>query len=117
MRAQTSGSCSRTQTSLGAVKPVSASLPVISMSRCAPTASRITSHSAAVRWSFHRMAGRSTASEASSRTAPCIWPVSPIASISSARTSVESSTLRMAVTAPVHQSAGSCSLQSGLGMS
>ena len=40
-RAQTSGSWSRTQTSFGAVKPVSASLPVIATSRSGPTSSRI----------------------------------------------------------------------------
>ena len=39
IRVQTSGSWSRTQTSFGAVNPVSASLPVIAMSRSWPTAS------------------------------------------------------------------------------
>ena len=67
-RAQTSGSWSRTQTSFGAVNPVSASLPVIAISRSGPTAARIASHSAAVRWSFHRIAGRRTRPAASSRT-------------------------------------------------
>ena len=79
IRAQTSGSWSRTHTSFGAVNPVSASLPVISISRSGPTAARMASHSAAVRWSFHRIAGRRTSPAASSRTSPCIWPVSPTA--------------------------------------
>ena len=56
--AQTSGSWSRTQTSLGAVKPVSASLPVISISRSGPTAC------ADQRRTRPRSAGRSTGSPA-----------------------------------------------------
>ena len=76
----------RTQASLGAVNPVSASLPVISTRRCGPTAARIASHSAAVRWSFHRIAGRRTSPAASSRTSPCICPVRPTPSTSSAAT-------------------------------
>ena len=39
-----------------------------------PTRSSISAHSAAVRWSFQRIAGRSTASSAPSATRPCIWP-------------------------------------------
>jgi hypothetical protein len=54
------------------VNPVSASLPVIAMSRSGPTARRMASHSAPVRWSFHRIAGRSTSPLESSSTAPCI---------------------------------------------
>ena len=59
MRAYTSGSCRRIQSSFGAVKPVSARLPVSSISRSRPTRSSISAHSAAVRWSFQRIAGRS----------------------------------------------------------
>src|SRR6185369_13543458 len=87
------------------------------MSRSWPTAARIASHSAAVRWSFQRIAGRSTRSAASSRTAPCIWPASPIASTASPRMPADDRTDRMAATAPVHHSPGSCSLQSGWGVS
>ena len=62
-RAQISGSCSRTHTSLGAVNPVSASLPVISISRSRPTRlADLVALRRPVRWSFHRMAGRRTAS-------------------------------------------------------
>ena len=63
MRRQTSGSWSRTQTSFGAVNPVRASLPVISIRRSGPTAAadrrRIRRP---VRWSFQRIAGRRTSS-------------------------------------------------------
>ena len=79
MRAYTSGSWRRSQRSFGAVKPVSARLPVSSISRSRPTRSSISAHSAPVRWSFQRIAGRSTRSCASSATRPCIWPESPIA--------------------------------------
>ncbi len=116
-RAQSAGSWSRTQTSFGAVKPVRASLPVIRMSRSGPTAWRIASHSAPVRWSFHRIAGRSTAPASSSSTAPCIWPVRPMAWMSDPATPVDPMTDRIAVTAPSHQRPGSCSLQSGRGTS
>ena len=61
-RDQTSGSWRRTHMSFGAVKPVSASLPVIAIRRSRPIVSRISSHSASVRWSFHRIAGRRTSS-------------------------------------------------------
>ena len=37
---------------------------------------------APVRWSFQRIAGRSTSPRASSSTRPCIWPVSPTAATS-----------------------------------
>ena len=114
-RAQASGSCSRTQRSFGAVNPVRASLPVISIRRCRPTVARIASHSAAVRWSFHRIAGRMTSPAASSSTAPCIWPVSPMPSIPAGSWSARSSTCRIAATVPSHHSAGSCSLHSGRG--
>ncbi len=42
------------------MNPARASLPVIAISRSGPTAARIASHSAAVRWSFQRIAGRRT---------------------------------------------------------
>ena len=88
------------------MKPVSASLPVIAMSRSRPTASRIASHSAAVRWSFHRIAGRSDrvggveqderrASGRSARSPSTSPPATPVAA----------STARIAATAPSHHSA------------
>src|SRR6266545_3344793 len=108
-----SGSWSRTHTSLGAVNPVRASLPVIAISRSGPTAWRIASHSAPVRWSFHRMAGRSTSPARSSSTAPCICPVNPIATTSSPATPDDPRAAWMTAVAPFHQRRGSCSLQSG----
>ena len=46
----------------------------------APTRRSISAHSAAVRWSFQRIAGRITRRSRSRNTAPCICPVRPIAS-------------------------------------
>ena len=43
------------------MKPGSARLPVSSIRRSRPTRSSISAHSAAVRWSFQRIAGRSDA--------------------------------------------------------
>ena len=97
------------------MKPVSASLPVISTSRSGPTAARIASHSAAVRWSFHRIAGRRTSPAPSSRTTPCIWPVSPTAATSARSRRSRPAAERIACDAPSHQRPGSCSLQSGCG--
>ena len=59
------------------MKPASARFPVSSISRARPTRSSISAHSAPVRWSFQRIAGRSTASSAPSATRPCIWPEKP----------------------------------------
>ena len=72
--------------SLGAVNPASASFPVIAIRRSRPIVSRISSHSASVRWSFQRIAGRRTSSCRSSATRPCICPASPTASTSSPST-------------------------------
>ena len=60
------------------MKPVSARLPVRAISSASPIRSSISAHSAAVRWSFQRIAGRSTASAESSATSPCICPESPM---------------------------------------
>ena len=109
MRAYTSGSCSRTQSSFGAVKPGSARLPVSSMSRSKPTRSSISAHCGPVRWSFQRIAGRSTFPAASRQTRPCICPDSPIPS-ASAPTSAS------ALSAARTQSSGSCSDQPGRGV-
>ena len=59
------------------MKPVSARLPVSAISRSSPTRSSISAHSAPVRWSFQRIAGRRTRSSASSTTSPCICPERP----------------------------------------
>src|SRR3989440_8937852 len=68
--------------------------------------SSISAHSAAVRWSFHRIAGRSTRCSASRTTSPCICPDSPTGpSGNPPRTS----------SAARHQSSGSCSDQPGCG--
>ena len=50
----------RSHSSFGAVKPVSARFPVSSISRSSPIRRSISAHSAPVRWSFQRIAGRST---------------------------------------------------------
>ena len=105
-----SGSCSRSHSSFGAVKPVSARLPVSSTRRSKPTRRSISSHCAAVRWSFHRIAGRITRSAASSATSPCIWPLSPMPAISS------QSSASSAASVARHQSSGSCSAQPGRGV-
>ncbi len=76
-RLHTSGSWLRSHSSLGAVKPGRARLPVSSISRRRPTVFSISRHSAAVRWSFQRIAGRRTRSAESSATRPCIWPREP----------------------------------------
>src|SRR5437763_1680672 len=60
MRAKSSGSLARIHSSFGAVKPGSARLPVSSIRRERPIVASISLHSAAVRWSFQRIAGRST---------------------------------------------------------
>jgi len=102
MRAWTSGSWRASQRSLGAVKPGSARLPVSAMSSSRPTSCSISAHSAAVRPSFQRIAGRRTRSPASSATSPCICPVSPMPAIGPARRSCARTAW-----APVHQSSGS----------
>ena len=82
-RAHTSGSWSRTQTSFGAVNPVSASLPVISMRRSGPT--RRADLVARVGCSL--VVPQDRRSEHGSgrveQHRPCICPVSPTAATSS----------------------------------
>ena len=70
--------------------------------------SSISAHSAAVRPSFQRIAGRITRSSSSSTTRPCICPESPIRPGRDARAS--------AACAARHQSSGSCSAQPGRGV-
>ena len=77
VRANSAGSWARIQSSLGAVKPGMARLPAMAARRGTRAAS--SSHWAALRPSFQRMAGRSTSPSASSATAPCIWPDRPMA--------------------------------------
>ena len=62
------------------MKPVRAGLAT-SLIRFArpPTRLSISAHSAAVRWSFQRIARRMTLLFLSRNTEPCIWPDSPIA--------------------------------------
>jgi len=115
--AQTSGSWPRSHSSLGAVNPGRASLPVIAIRRSRPTISRIASHSAAVRWSFHRIAGRRISSRSSSVTRPCIWPVRPTACTVEASASAVWSADRTAIRVASHQRPGSCSLHKGCGVS
>ena len=112
IRPKFSGSCLRSHSSLGAVKPVSARLPVREISRSSPTRSSISAHSAAVRPSFQRIAGRTTSSCASSATRPCICPPRPMPAGSPARSRSRASTACDAV----HQSCGSCSAHPGRGV-
>ena len=69
-----------------------------------------------MRWSFHRMAGRSTSPAPSSRTSPCICPVRPTAATRPPSMPACAKTLRTLVEAACHHSGGSCSDQSGLGV-
>ncbi len=106
-----SGSCLRSQAIFGAVKPGIAMLPATARAR--GKAASISAHSAWLRPSFHRIAGRRTASSASRQTAPCIWPESPMPR-SPAREWLAASASIVRSTA-VHQAAGSCSDQPGWG--
>ena len=113
MRANFSGSCFFIQRIFGAVKPAKAMFAVNAESFSLPITVLSHSVSSAVRPSFHRMAGRMTASFSSSATSPCICPPQPIPFTCSASTPFSSS-LRPSVTAR-HQSSGFCSDHPGLG--
>ena len=91
------------------MKPVSARLPVSWTSRSKPTVSSISAHSAPVRWSFQRIAGRIGRSLASSVTRPCIWPERPMPATPSVSPS-------SAFSVASHQSSGFCSDQPGFGV-
>ena len=111
VRAKISGSCRRTHSSLGAVKPGIARLPVIAAERSSVASS--SAHSACARPSFHRIAGRSTRSASSSSTAPCICPHNPMA-----RTPDRSCSARRspsAASSAAHQASGSCSFHCARG--
>ena len=112
------GSWFRSQRIFGAVKPVRAGLAT-SLIRFArpPTRRSISSHSAAVRWSFQRIARRMTLLFLSRNTEPCIWPDRPIAFTSAGLSFALAIVLRTDRIVACHQSSGSCSLQSGLGNS
>jgi hypothetical protein len=100
--------------SFGAVKPVSERLPVASTSaESPPSRSSISAASVAVRWSFHSSAGRSTESDESRATSPCICPLRPMPPSS------PTAELRVASTFSdaCHHSSGSCSVQPGRGVS
>ena len=107
-RSSRARACAATAAS-GAVKPVSARLPVSSTRRSKPTRSSISAHSAPVRWSFQRIAGRIGRSAASSVTSPCIWPERPMPATPSVRPS-------SACSVASHQSSGFCSDQPGRGV-
>src|SRR5262245_33818198 len=79
------------------------------MSRSRPIRSSISAHSAPVRWSFQRIAGRTTLSWSSRATRPCIWPERPIPAMSPPSSARAASLAR-------HQSSGSCSDQPGRGV-
>jgi hypothetical protein len=111
--ANTSGSCRRTQSSFGAVKPGMAMLPARAVrsgtSRCS------SAHSAPLRPSFHRIAGRSTRPAPSSSVAPCIWPESPIAVSARLPSGAAARTSATAASVACHQCSGSCSDHNGCG--
>ena len=100
----------RIQSSFGAVKPVSARFPVSAISRSRPTRASISAHSAAVRWSFQRIAGRSDA----------LGLVERDEAVHLAR-EADAGDLQRAergerrLACRVHQSAGACSDQPGCG--
>ena len=71
-RAKTSGSCSRTHISLGAVKPGIARLPVTARSSGQPRVERVALRCAAA--VVPEDAGAQHPPAASSSVAPCIWP-------------------------------------------
>ena len=66
------------------------------------------SDTGSVRWSFQRMAGRTTWPCSSSATMPCIWPDNPMAAMSCAGTLAFANTARMDSTEAAHQSCGFC---------
>src|SRR3954462_6676796 len=81
-----------------------AMLPVISRERGSDFSS--VAHCCSLRPSFHRMAGRSGLSLASSNVAPCIWPERPTA-LTALR--VAAGSAFTAALVALHQSAGFCS--------
>jgi len=91
---------------LEAVKPVSAGLAVISISRSLPTRRVMSSHSSPVRWSAQMMEGRSTWPFSSSITRPCICPEMPRAAICRGSTPDWRTTWEMVAMAASHQSCG-----------
>ena len=110
------GSLFRSHKIFGAVKPVSAGFATISISFFRPPARfSISSHSAAVRWSFHNSARRTTLLFLSKNTDPCICPESPTARTSAGFRFACFTTARTVFTIACHQSSGSCSLHIGLG--
>src|SRR6218665_3473518 len=111
--AKTAGSCVRSHSSLGAVKPGIARLPVIC--RAAGSICSSAAHSALARPSFHRRAGRSTWPCASSTTAPCIWPDRPMPRNWRHAAGAWARSCATALSTAAIQSAGCCSLQVGCG--
>ena len=113
MRANFSGSCFFIQRIFGAVNPAKAMFAVSAESFSFPMTVLSQSVSSAVRPSFQRMAGRITASLASSATRPCICPPQPMPFTCDA-SKPSSSSLMPSITA-FHQSSGACSDQPGFG--
>ena len=93
------------------MKLTSAGLAVISTMRSLPTRAVISSHSAPVRPSHHRIAGRSTLLSSSSSTRLSICPLRPRPFTSAGFTPLSASTWEMVSRAAAHQSSGSCSAQ------
>ena len=94
----------------GAVKPVSARLPVSAISRSRPTRSSISAHSAPVRWSFQRIAGRSTRS--------CVVEADETVHLAGEADSVavDAEASERCSRSRASQSSGSCSDQPGCGV-
>ena len=94
------------------MKPVSARFPVSSIRRSGPTRSSISAHSAAVRWSFHRIGGPDHAVLGVEHDEPV-----HLAGETDARDLAARATPRRApLDAARHQSSGSCSDQPGRGV-
>ena len=112
MRRKISGSWRRTQSNFGAVNPGIARLPVMSRERGSSRSS--SRHSSSERPSFHKMAGRSGLSALSSKVAPCICPLKPMALTAPRSFPGKAHTASMVAR---HQESGSCSDHKGCGRS
>ncbi len=112
MRSRTSGSCRLSQAILGPVKPGMGRTPRRrdSARSCARSAA-----SAALRPSFHRMAGRTGRSAASSSRAPCICPDRPMPATRAKRSGEAAASRSRPATTAVHQASASSSDQEGRG--
>ena len=80
-----------------------------------PAFSSMSRHWSAVRWSFHKSAGRNAVAPSPRKTEPCICPERPIAPMSAALRPDFFRTARVALMVACHQSSGFCSDHPGFG--